>query len=215
MDRPSAESLAYRRFPSFRNGSLRCATNISRTTLIALVSAAVLAGCGRPNADPGAAKVPADPVVVDGDQTTVRVRSDVARDRIWILALDHVSVYDRATRRLIRRIDLPSWSVADRVCQPDIVFDAGGSAFISHNLEPKLWRIRADSFELKAHTLRLVGKEHLDIGFSTLSIASDGTLLGRASTGGSIWRLDLEGGTAHEVGNVRGDAAKGPCVESM
>ncbi len=215
MDRLSAQSPPYSRLPSGRDGILRRARPIPRIGLVALVSATLFGGCGKPGALPAAAELPANAVTMQASQSVLRVRSDRVRDRTWALALDHVEVYDRVTRRLIRRIDLPPWWVADRVCQPDIVFDARGTAFISHNIEPKLWQIHADNFELKEHALRLVGKEHLDIGFSNLTFASDGTLIGKASTGDTIWRIDLESATAHEVEQGRSDATQGICVESM
>jgi hypothetical protein len=214
MDRPSSVFLTGRRFSSARGGILRRAAIIPALGLSALVGAIPLAGCERPTSG-AAAEVPADPGVVHADPTILRVRSDPVRNQTWILALDHVEVYDRVTRHLIRRIDLPPWSVADRVCQPDIVFDAGGTAFISHNLEPRLWQIQANDFGLKEHTLRLVGKEHLDIGFGGLTMTSDGTLIGKASTGGSLWVIDLEGATAHEMEHAPGAPERGFCSESM
>jgi hypothetical protein len=214
MDRPSSEFPPYRRFPSSPHGSVRCAARISKRELVALLSAICLAGCSRPSADATAAAIPADPVVVYREGAILRVRPDPVRDQTWVLAVDHVAVYDRVTRQLVRRIDLPAWSVADRVCRPDIVFDARGTAFISHNLEPRLWRIRTDTFELQEHTLRLIGKEHLDIGFGGLTLNSDGTLIGQASTGGSLWVIDLERATAHEMKHLAGPEQE-PCVESM
>jgi len=40
-----------------------------------------------------------------------RIRRDEARNRIWLLGLDDVRVYDSVDGRLIRIIALPSWSV--------------------------------------------------------------------------------------------------------
>jgi hypothetical protein len=136
---------------------------------------------------------------VNVDPGTLRVKADMTRKRIWVLTTDHVDVYDREMRRLIRRIELPAWSVAAFVCGPDIAFDRSGTAFISHNLEPKLWQLDPETFELKQHTIRLVDREQLDIGFGRLAFAADGTLFGVASTGGSLWRIDLAGARAHEV----------------
>jgi hypothetical protein len=215
MDRLSAEFPPCSSLPSRRDRMLRWARPIPTIGLAALVSTILLGGCGKPGALPAAVELPASAVMAQGSPSALRVRSDRVRDRNWALTLDHVEVYDRVTRRLIRRIDLPPWWVADRVCQPDIVFDARGTAFISHNIEPKLWQIHADTFELKEHAFRLVGKEHLDIGFSSLTFASDGTLIAKASTGDTIWRMDFESATAHEVEPVRGDGAQGICVESM
>ena len=138
-------------------------------------------------------------VRLNGDHATLRVRTDRVRERVWLLGVKHVEVYDRRTSSLIRRIDLPPWSVADFVCEPDIAFDRKGAAFISHNLESRIWEIDPDTFELKEHVLRLVGKERLDIGFGRLAFTQDGALFGVASTGGSLWRIDLATATARAV----------------
>jgi hypothetical protein len=138
-------------------------------------------------------------VRLNGDHATLRVRTDRVRERVWVLGLKRVEVYDKRTSSLIRRIDLPPWSVADFVCEPDIAFDRKGAAFISHNLEPRIWEIDPDTFELKEHVLRLVGKERLDIGFGRLAFTQDGAFFGVASTGGSLWRIDLASATARAV----------------
>jgi hypothetical protein len=192
MDPLSAGSPAYRCFP-------RSAAIIPHIRLAVLASAMLLAGCDRSSAVSGASVLPADAAPVHRSPDVLRVRVDTVRNRTWVLALGHIDVYDRRTWQLIRRIELPPWSVAAFICQPDIAIDAGGTAFISHNLEPKLWTIHADNFELQEHTFRLLGKEHLDIGFSSLSVAPDGTLMGKASVGGSVWRIDLHRETAVHV----------------
>jgi hypothetical protein len=136
---------------------------------------------------------------VNADERTVRVKLDSIRNRTWALALDHVDVYDNKTQQLIRSIPLLDWYVADLVCEPDIAVDQSGTVFISHNLEPKLWQIDPDTFEVKQHTIQLVQREHLDIGFARLTFARDGTLFGIASAGGSLWQIDLRMERAHEV----------------
>lgn len=134
----------------------------------------------------------------DGDQV-LRVRVDRARNRLWVLALEHVDVYDIANKRLIRRIQLPGWSVAELICPPDMALDRSGTVFISHNVEPKLWEIAADNFQVKAHALRLVRREHMEIGFGALAFASDGSLYGVAATGGTLWHIDIDNAGAHQV----------------
>ena len=163
-----------------------------------LLAISVLAGCDRAPASPK----PAQAVLQHRshlDQRTLRVRIDAMRNRAWVLAADHVDVYDRQNWGLIRRIELPAWVVADFVCAPDVAFDPSGIAFVSHNLEAKLWQIDPDTFELKHHVIRLVNRDHLDIGFGGLVFAPDCTLFGAASTGGSLWRIDVAGASAYEV----------------
>ena len=91
---------------------------------------------------------------------------------------------------------MPRWNVARFICDPDLALNRAGAAFISHNLEPRIWQIDPHSFELTEHALRLIGREYLDIGFGTLAFAPDGTLFGVASTGGSVWRIDVSRTTA-------------------
>ena len=134
-----------------------------------------------------------------GSQEALRVRFDAARNRLWVLSLDHVYIYDIAERHLIQRIALPPWSVADLVCDPDLVLDRSGTAYISHNAEPRLWQINADNFQLREHVLRLPNGDHREIGFGGLTFAADGTLFGFSASGGSLWRIDVGNASAHEV----------------
>ena len=135
----------------------------------------------------------------NGSREALRVRFDTARNRLWVLSLDHVYIYDIAERHLIQRIALPSWSVADLVCDPDLVLDRSGTAFISHNAEPRLWQIDADNFQLREHVLQLPNGDHREIGFGGLTFAADGNLFGVAALSGSLWRIDLTNASAHEV----------------
>ena len=137
----------------------------------------------------------------DGDQQALRVRVDTARNRLWVLGLDDVFVYDIATKHLIRRIALPEWyvAVADLICNPDMALDRSGAAFISDNLQPTLLEIDPESFQLKRHAIRLVNREHWDTGFGGLAFAPDGTLFGLTATSGSLWRIDTRNAAAHQV----------------
>jgi hypothetical protein len=131
-----------------------------------------------------------------GERGALRVRIDGARGRLWVLGLDDVRVYDIVTKRQLRRIVLPNWDVARLICDPDLVLDAAGSAIISSNARSKLWRIDADDFELKEREIRLDGREQWDIGFGALMLAADGNLLALSSTGGWLWNVDVDSGTA-------------------
>jgi hypothetical protein len=135
----------------------------------------------------------------NGSQQVLRVRADTARNRLWVLSLDKVHVYEIASKQLIRRIGLPRWSVAALVCQPDMALDRSGTAVISHNLEPRLWQIDADSFELKEHVIRMLNQEHLDIGFGGLAYAPDGSLLGVTASGGLLWSIDVAQASANRI----------------
>lgn len=121
----------------------------------------------------------------------LRYRTDTARGRLWVLGLDYVRVYDALTKKLIRQINLPNWSVARFVCKPDMVIDSSGSAIVSSNAQARLLRIEASGFEVKEHEIRLQGREGWDVGFGALAYAADGTLFAVTSTGGSVWSVDI------------------------
>ena len=132
-------------------------------------------------------------------EDTLRVRVDRKRERVWVLTLDRVDVYDSRERTLLRRIVLPGWSVADSVGAPDMVLDQSGAAIISHNVEPRFWRIDGTSFTLREHEVRLLEHEDLAIGFSTLTLAPEGALVAVDAFAGASWRIDLRSGSAHKV----------------
>lgn len=134
-----------------------------------------------------------------GGRDALRIRTDAARSRLWVLGLDNVRVYDAVSKRLVREIVLPNWTVARFICPPDMVLDSSGSAIISSNMRAMLWRIDADSFELKGHEIRLQGREQWDVGFGALAFAADGVLLALTSFGGSLWKIDVDKGSARIV----------------
>ena len=129
----------------------------------------------------------------------VRFRVDSARNRLWVLGPEHVAVYDRSTRGLVRRIEWSGWNIAEFVCQPGLALDRSGAAFISDNVQPRVWRIDPDSFEIREHAIRLVGREQLDIGFGELAFGEDGALYGVAATGASAWSIELASSRAYEL----------------
>lgn len=159
------------------------------------VAAMAVAGCSQEGVHaqgPAAIRGGDGEVLRDG----FRIRRDAARDRIWLLGLDNVRVYDGQSKRLIRNIALPSWSVARFACDPDMVLDGSGSAIVSSNAEPRLWRIDADSFEVREHPITLQGRERWDVGFAALAVGMDGTVLALTSVSKSLWRIDLGKGSA-------------------
>lgn len=100
---------------------------------------------------------------------------------------------------MCQRIASPGWSVADYICQPDIALDQSGAAFISDNAQPRLWKINGDSFEVKEHIIRLINKEHWDIGLGGLAFIADGTLFGVDASVKSLWAIDINSASAHQV----------------
>jgi hypothetical protein len=165
---------------------------------IAIFAAMVMTGCSQEKMSvqgPAAVRPGDSDILRDG----YRIRRDAARNRIWLLGLDDVRVYDAGSKRLITKIALPGWSVARFACDPDMVLDGSGSAIISSNVQPRLWRIDADSLEVSDHTIRLQDRENWDVGFAALAIAADGTLLALTSVSESLWRIDLGRGSARMV----------------
>jgi hypothetical protein len=158
--------------------------------MILILAASVMAGCGKEG----------NPEYAMGEQGSLRSRTDTARNRLWVLGLDDVRVYDVTSKRLIRRVVLPGWSVARFVCAPDMVLDGSGSAIVSSNVQARLWRVDAATFEVKEQEIRLQGREQWDTGFGALAFAADGSLLGLTAAGGTLWRISVAGGSARPVG---------------
>jgi hypothetical protein len=156
--------------------------------MVLFLVACVITGCGREG----------NPQYMN-EPGSLRLRTDAEHNRIWVLALEDVRVYDAATKRLIRKIILPNWSVARSVCDPDMVLDSSGSAIVSSNVQARLWRIDADSFEVKEHEIHLLGRERWEIGFGALALGADGTLFALTSSAGSLWKIDVAKASASMI----------------
>jgi hypothetical protein len=164
----------------------------------ALVLAATMAGCGSESnrvADPVGPALVLPVAYKAGEQGVLRVKTDGARDRLWVLSVNDLRIYDRARKQLVRRIALPNWSVARFICPPDMVLDGSGSATVSSNSQAKLWWIDADTLEVKEREIRLYEREEWDVGFGAVALAADGSLLALSSTGGWLWNVNVEAGT--------------------
>ena len=156
-----------------------------RFLMILMVAAQVLAGCeGDRSASPAA-----------GNEA-LRSRTDAQRGRLWVLGLDDVRVHDAASKRLIKRIELPAWSVAKFVCAPDMVLDGSGSAIVSSNVQARLWRIDGNTFEVREYEIGLQERERWEIGFGALAFAPDGSMMGLAASSGTLWKIDMNEGRA-------------------
>ena len=174
--------------------------------LTVVLSVAVTTGCsneGNPARSAMAAPAGNDNALPEtsavGGWDALRARTDTARNRLWVLGLDNVRVYDTVKKKLIRRIELPNWSVARIVCMPDMALDRSGSAFITSNVQARLWRIDADSFEVKEHEISLHGREQWDTGFGALVFAADGALYALTSSAGSLWKIDVAKASASMI----------------
>jgi hypothetical protein len=174
--------------------------------LMPLLAAMAMAGCtSHENLGEAAAASP----VYGGDfrngsyraseRAALRVRRDEARNRLWMLTPEGVRVYHAATKQLVRAIELPGWSTARIACHPDLALDGRGSAIVSSNAQPTLWRIDGGDFTVTLQDIRLHEREQWDVGFGALAYATDGTLLASTHEGGTLWRVDLEKSSAHIV----------------
>ncbi|MGH8642537.1 MAG: hypothetical protein ACRET6_12560 [Burkholderiales bacterium] len=163
-------------------------------SLMVVLAGMAMAGCGN---DGRGTNDRALPEYRAGERGVLRVRTDSARGRLWVLGVDDVRVYDSASKRLVRRIVLQNWDMARFICEPDMLLDPSGSAIISSNMRAKLWRIDADSLKVEEREIRLREREQWDVGFGALMLAADGKLLALSSTGGWLWKVDPDAGTAH------------------
>jgi hypothetical protein len=133
-------------------------------------------------------------------RNVLRSKTDTARGRVWVLGLDgQVRVYDDRSKKPLRQIALPDWLVVRTQCMPDLIFDRAGFVLVSSNVMPWIWRINADTFELKVHPIRMPGREGLDFGFATLALGAKGNLYGLAPSAQSLWSVDLGNANARQV----------------
>ena len=138
------------------------------------------------------------------------VRVDVKSNRRWVLNHEALTVYDNLNRRRLRRIALPDWTLAGppHACPPDVVLDASGAVYVSSNVEPVLWRVDPQRFEVTRIALALGQDADKDVGFTRLSVIGDGTLLAAGATFESLWRIDLPNATASRLSVPRPDLAE-------
>ena len=131
----------------------------------------------------------------------LRIRLDARRERLWILDVGNVHVYDLARNRLVRSIALPNWFYADdgSNCLPDLQLDRHGAAFVSDNIQPKLWRIDADRFSVQERSVRLDSQRSVDAGFSALAISEGGVMFAAMAAPGSLWRIDTGSFRAEKI----------------
>lgn len=144
-------------------------------------------------------------------QPTYRIQEDTRRNRVWVLTSNGVYIYDRPTKRLVKRVELPNWTVVNKafMCPPDLVLAASGTALVTSNILPIVWEIDAESLAVRQHNLVPDADSGKDFGFAAISFSRGGRdLLGASSPPGSVWRIDLTADKAQKVRlskQVRGD----------
>ncbi len=132
----------------------------------------------------------------DGRLEALRVRADVARNRLWVLRGDGVDVYEITTRRRIGRIGMFVGAPSD--CAPDLAIDASGAAIVSSNVRTVLWRLDPERLEARRQTLARDTDRQKVVGFTGLAFV-DGVLFGVDAVRGSLWKIDLAAGKAEKL----------------
>jgi hypothetical protein len=129
------------------------------------------------------------------------LRTDLERNRLWVLEREAISLHDNTSGRRLRRIVLPDWIFVGKQysCPPGLALDADGAAFVTSNVLPALWRIDPKRFEVTRLELALDSDTDKDVGFSGLAFAEDGTLLAAGSIAGSLWRIDTGAASARKI----------------
>lgn len=128
-------------------------------------------------------------------------RSDPARNHLWVLERDGLSLYDSTSGRRLKRFVLPDWPyVGYRYgCAPDLILDHAGVASVTSDVLPVIWRIDPRRPEIRRIELSLDSDRDKDVGFSELSFAADGSLLAAGATFRSRWRIDPVAATATRI----------------
>lgn len=141
-------------------------------------------------------------------------RVDAARNRLWVLEQDAVTVYDSTNGRRLRRLILPDWVLAGPrdSCPPSLALDASGAAFISSNVVPVLWRVDPQRFQISQIPLVLTADADKDVGFTGLAFSADGTLHAAGATIASMWRIDVGAGRASKVASHGSASACNPAL---
>jgi len=159
------------------------------------VAAGVLCGLGSGLSAPARAEMSQ----WEETRPAFRVQVDASRNRVWVLSLKGVYIYESRTRKLIKRVELPNWVMVKEafVCGPDLVLAASGTGYVTSNIQPIIWEIDAETLTVREHVLALDADKDKDFGFSALSFGAGGRdLLGVSSPLGIVWRIDLAADTA-------------------
>jgi len=128
---------------------------------------------------------------IGAGDSILRLRVDARRDRLWVLDIGSVRVFDLVKNQVIRTVPLPNWMFAPSDnCLPDLQLDEQGAAFISDSIQPKLWRVDPDDFSVQEHTIARASHLTLDVGFSALAITGQGVMFAAMAAPGLLWRID-------------------------
>jgi hypothetical protein len=139
-------------------------------------------------------------VPIGAGETILRLRVDARRNRLWVLDVGTVRVFDLTSKKLVRTVDLPNWMYAESEnCLPDLQLDPRGGAFVSDNIQRKLWRIDADRFSVSEHAVTLGSRATLDVGFSAMAVTETGVMYAAMGAPGLLWRVDMNSFQAENI----------------
>src|SRR5262245_61781873 len=173
------------------NGIVSVSTLRAAAAILLATLPVAIAGC-----DKG---VTTAPVHTAGGDTSayqvpsVRSRTDPARNRLWVISADGVFVYDASTRKLIQEVSLPAWQAVQGLyaCPPDLALTPDGSAIVTSNVVPTLWKIHPDTFAVSVLEPVLDADTDKDVGFSGLAYSSEhDAFFAVSGVHGSLWRID-------------------------
>ncbi len=135
----------------------------------------------------------------------LRYQPDAARDRIWFLTREGVSVQVRA-RPGKTVVELPGWiwAGAQWACPPDLALGPNGEAVVTSNVVPTLWKIHPETLAVSVHPLQLDPPTDVEFGFSELVYSSEErAFVAVSDTYGARWKIDAQLATARRMaGNV-------------
>lgn len=151
----------------------------------------------------------------------VRRQVDAARNRVWLLARDGVSVVDKAAPDRVTRVPLPNWLWIGEPygCPPGLALGPKGEAVITSDVLPTLWRIDPATLAVTEHALALDADTDKEIGFASLAwSAKHGAFYAAGASDGSRWRVDpllkraQKIGISEAAGRACGAAPQPPTV---
>jgi hypothetical protein len=130
--------------------------------------------------------------VPESPPPSMRYGVDTARNRVWLLTRDGVSIYDVMRSEKIV-VPLPDWLWVDAPygCLPGLALGPKGEAVITSNVVPTLWRVDPATLAVSVHPLLLDSDTNKDVGFSGLAYSSEQEAFFAVSGAhGSLWRID-------------------------
>ena len=141
----------------------------------------------------------------------IRYQVDAARERIWTLTRDGVSVQVRAKPGKTA-VELPDWAWVDSqwACPPDLAIGPKGEALITSNVVATVWKVDPVTLAVTVHPLALGSDTQRDFGFSRLVYSREkGAFIATSDVFPSTWEIDVQLKSARKV--AEGTPLAGSC----